>query len=131
LGRFQAAEVVGPALRGGIVPGGVDGGNEGLADTAAHLAGGAVGERDGDDLTDFGTIAAEVRQVAFGEHTRLAAAGAGGQDDGCGAPGNGVLLLGSLGSWHGSPRPKAGWRRSAARGARHPAATRRAQGVSS
>ena len=66
---------------------------DGLADAAAHLAGGAVGEGDGDDLADLGAVVAQVRQVALGEDVRLAAAGAGGEHDRRVAGDDGAALL--------------------------------------
>ena len=58
-----------------------------VADAAAHLAGGRVGERDGDQLVQLGrflnqlAVVVEVREKPLGEHERLAATGAGRERD--------------------------------------------------
>ena len=64
-----------------------------LADPAAHLAGGPVGEGDGHDLADLGAVVQQVRQVALGKDVRLAAAGAGGEHHRGLAGGHRLLLL--------------------------------------
>ena len=64
-----------------------------LANLAAHLSGGAIRERDGDDLADFRLVVAQVREVALGEDGGFAAAGARRQDDGDVARDDGAALL--------------------------------------
>ena len=89
----RSAEVARPGVGVGAVGGARRWLVDRLADAAAHLAGGAVGEGDGDDLADLGAVVAQVRQVALGEDVRLAAAGPGGEDDGGVARVDGEVLL--------------------------------------
>jgi hypothetical protein len=94
-----------------------------LADAAAELVGGPLGEGEGEDSLDTDLLVERRGAVAVDEHGRLAGPGAGAQEDVAVAIGDGrPLLVGSLahssssssesGSSSGSPRSRRqiGWK---------------------
>ncbi len=64
------------------------------ADALAHLAGGLVGEGDGEDLAGEGAVGEQDMGEAGGEHARLAGAGSGQHQHGAVDALDGLALLG-------------------------------------
>jgi hypothetical protein len=90
---FEGTEMVGPLFRFAVRGSASKTARDFSANAPAHLSGRPLRKRDGDDLSDLGTIHFKVRQVTFREHVRFAAPRSGREYDRDFSHGHGLALL--------------------------------------